>query len=717
MRSRPLAAAALVLVLMATVVPGPMGTPLASADPIKPTQLHVETFSDGSEELIAQVSTMDHAVANITVPAGSRILSATVNVSRVQYSTSEMPLDAAPRALWCGDLDRDGMDDDLLVAFPEEGRVDLYSLAGHPPSLALRRSLAVPDATAVTVDDLDRDNDKDVLVTSGSTGRLYVFETLSVDTFAEPRIIPVGLRPSDVTVKDLDPDFRRDVVVANSGGSSVTVLHGRGDLAFYPRLDEMGNGPVAVHLRDMDKDLDVDLVVAESRNDTVAVWYNEGNGNFSNVTSLPTGVGPVDIDVADLNGDSLVDIAVACSGSNEVWVYGQQPDGEFLLVELLPVGKAPRAVMGMQANELDDRNPDVVTVCSGSDNLTIYLAGGDLMHTVPVDVPVGGRPVAMAVVERNGDEADMMVVACQHPPSLVLVEPFRLAEMIKVGFSEGGNEDRIDLPFGTDAVTLPFTSALSSYVLTHHGEARLGMLNVHMEVWATSPGVVRLRDLDVWVQVNRPPRADAGRNVTVDVGEPAELNGSASYDPDGGFIEFMWLLPGSDGAAHTDRVSYHVWMEPGTYPILLIARDQWGLADQDQVYVIVNAPPVAKGVVPDTVRAREPVRLSAHLSEDPDGQIVDYVWDYSQGVVHGRSVDVVFTGTGTWNVTLMVIDDMDSRAVAVYQVDVLEAATPLREPAQRPPDDRGEVPGPGALLSTLAILGAALLAYGTRRMR
>ncbi|NIP33684.1 MAG: hypothetical protein GWN18_02010, partial [Thermoplasmata archaeon] len=78
---------------------------------------------------------------------------------------------------------------------------------------------------------------------------------------------------------------------------------GRGDLAFYPRLDEMGKGPSAVHLRDVDKDLDPDLVVAESRNDTVSIWYNEGNGNFSNATVLPTGVGPVDLDVTDLNGD------------------------------------------------------------------------------------------------------------------------------------------------------------------------------------------------------------------------------------------------------------------------------------------------------------------------------------------------------------------------------------------------------------------------------
>ena len=720
MTSRSLAAIAIVLLMLGGGLAMPADPLRVSAEPVKATQSHIQTFSDGTAEVTGTggIGVNAHMVANLTVPAGSRIISATMNVSRVRYETTELALDSAPRAIWCGDSDNDGYDNDLLVAFPVAGKVDLYTITRNPNRLFLRKTLEVPDPTSVTVDDLDRDNDLDILVTSSSTGRLYIFETLGKDTFAEPRIIPVGLRPTDIAVKDLDPDFRRDVVVANSGGSSVTVLHGRGDLGFYPRLDEMGKGPSAVHLRDMDKDQDPDLVVAESRNDTVIVWYNEGNGNFSNATALPTGIGPVDIDLRDLNGDSLNDIAVACSGTNEVWVYAQQPDGGFELDELLPVGKAPRAVMVTQANEQSDTNWDVVTVCSGSDNLTIYLAGGNLKHTIPVDVPVGGRPVALDVLPGNKTVPDVMVVACQMPPSVVIVKPVKLAQFVKVGFGPGGKENTIEMPIDVDLAALDITSALNAYVQSHHAEAMFGELTVRLEAWGEgSKGVIRFSDLDIWVQANRPPRADAGRNVTVLVGEPAELNGSASYDPDGGPIEFLWLLPGNDDPSHTDQVALHMWNEPGTYPILLIAIDPWGLLDQDQTFVIVNAPPIAKGVVPATVNAREVTRLSAHLSEDPDGTIVDYVWDYGQGVVHGRSVDVMFTGTGKVNVTLMCIDDRDARTTVIYQVDVLEATTPLREPAEQTPPDRGEVPGPGALVSALAMLVAAMVVEGYRRRR
>jgi hypothetical protein len=717
MRGRAHLAAVIVLVTLLGAMVGPQGAGPAVADPVKQTQFHVDVFSDDMEEALGYASNTDHGAFSFSVPAGSRVLSASLNLSRVRFMGSTTELGDAPGAMWCGELDREPVQDDVIVAFPEADRVDVLTWNEDSGRFIVRTSLDVPDPTSVTADDMDRDNDKDVLVTSGSEGRLYIFEALASDTYAEPRFVPVGPRPCGVATSDLDPDFRRDAVVANSGGSSVTVLHGRGDMAFYPRLDEMGNGPSAVELMDVDKDLDMDLIVTESRNDTVSIWYNEGNGNFTNVSSLPTGVGPIDLDVADLNRDSLLDIAVACSGDQEVWVYSQTGDGSFVLDEVLTVGKAPRAVVGIHANEPEDRNLDVVTACSGSDNLTVHLAGGNLRHTISVDVPVEGRPVGLGDLKGDSDVPDRIVVSCQMPPSLVLLEPGTTAEGMKLGFGNGGSQNVTELPLGTEHAVLNITGAVSRYVENHHDEARFGFLSVRFEVWAVQPGWFRLSDLDVWVEANRPPRADAGRNVTVEVGKPAELNGSASYDADGDDVEHLWFVPGNNDPAHTDPVSFHVWTEPGEYPVFLVVKDRWGLQDQDQVFVTVNAPPVAKGVVPATVSALESVRLSAHLSEDVDGSIEDYVWDYGQGVVHGRSVDVIFTGSGEVNVTLEVVDDRDARSVATYTVEVLPSEEPLREPAERPPEDRGEVPGPGAASAAAAMLVSVTAVALWRRPR
>jgi hypothetical protein len=703
-----------VVLLVAGLSMVPVGP--ASGVPVKATQTHIQAFSDGEEEVEGWASPVSHLVTEITVPAAAQVLSASMDVSTIRYGTRELALEAVPRSMWCGDLDKDGMHDDVVLAYPEAGRVEWLALdrdTGLPVEMF---TYDVPDATAVVVDHLNQDNDKDLLVTSGSEGRLYLFEAVGVGIFAEPLILPVGPRPGALAAQDLNNDFRRDVAVANTGGSSVTLLRNKGALAFYPRLEEMGNGPSAIKLFDIDKDLDIDMVVAESRNDTVTVLYNVGNGNFTNATVLPTGVGPIDLDVRDVNGDSLIDVVTVCSGEDQMMVFGQASDGTFDLEEVLPVGKAPRAVMAVQANRWEDTNMDLAAVCSGSDNLTVYLSGNDLHHTVPVDIPVGGRPVAMGVLKGSSGEEDTLVVACQMPPSLVLAKPQSTAETITIGLGPGGHEGRITSVVGTTSVPVGLASQLQGYIHEHNDEASMGVLKVTIEAWGERAGWFRLSNLSVWCQANRPPRADAGRNVTVRLGEPAPLNGSASYDPDGGILKYGWLID-QPGFSHTGMVAEHVFTAPGEHMVILVVEDQWGLADQDAVWVLVNAPPVARADIPSTIIARQTVRMSAHLSEDPDGTIVDYIWDYGLGVVHGRVVDVTFTGEGVRNVTLEVVDDLGARTTTSYTVDVLPSEEPLREPAEQLPSDLGEVPGPGAVAAATAITLAALGAAASRRRR
>lgn len=708
---RVVALAIVALVLL----PSMPWTPRAGAEPLRAFTVHVQAFSDGNEEVTGLVSSSGPLVLELEVPAGAEVQNASLVVERLRYQVTEHSLDAAPRALWCGDADRDGVQDDLFVALPEAGRVELYSMEGDPTTLVWKQGWEVPDPTALTLDDLDRDQDRDLLVTSGSQGRLYVFECLSPLEFADPVVVPLGPRPVAVLARDLDPDFKRDVVVANGGGSSVSMLRGRGDMDFYGRIVEMGRGPSAVQMVDVDKDTDLDMVVAESRNGTVRIMYNEGNGNFTNSTVLPAGEAPQDVDARDVNGDSLVDIVVACSVEDQVWVYVQMEDGNYTLDEVLPTGAVPRAVRGLQLNRAQDTNTDLAVVCSGSDSLALWLAGGDLRHTIPVEVEVGGRPVALGTIRENGEREDTLVVACQMPPSIALVTPVEVADVIHVGLGQGGREGRTSIEPGTEAALLDLTPALGTYVRVHHGSASAGVLRVPLVVSADREGWLRVSDLSVWCRPNLPPRADAGPTVSVLVGETAQLNASASYDPENGTLSFQWLVPIEGAPVLTDRISQFVFDEPGTFHVFLVVLDPWGLQDHASLEVRVNAPPLARGSVPDSTRAREPTRLSAHLSEDPDGSIVDYIWDYGLGVVHGRSVDVLFTGEGTRNVTLEVVDDQGARSVAFYQIRVLASEEPLREPAERVPDDEGALPGPGALAMVLALLAGAVILRRRRR--
>ncbi len=707
------AVALVVLVQSATVV-----APQEGDGPflLPPREVHVEAFSDGAAFIEEDVSLGTNLEGGLDIAAGAAVIKACIDVSRVRFNTSFAPLNDTPRTLWSGDLDGDGLDDDVLVTFPKANRVDHLHLSEAGLEPTLMGSLTVVDPTSVNVWDLNRDGYNDILVASGSRGRLVIFEALGAGRYADAREVPVGARPSDIAVHDLDQDFKWDVVVANSGSSSVSVLQGRGDLTFYPNRTELGQGPQDIALYDIDRDGDQDIVVACSRDSNVSVLFNVGNVNFTDPVMLPVGPGPVDLDVRDMSGDSLPDIAVACAGSGEVHVLRQGSDLAFEPWEVLPVGPAPRAVSALHMNRREDRfNRDIVATCSGSDNVTIFLADGSLNHTIPLEVPVGGRPVDLVAMDlvTGDDRQQELVVACQMPPGLAIVQVLEVAEVISVGLGLGGEIRTVEVPPGTERATINLTDSVAQWVVDHHRQATAGNITVPVVAKARFPGRLRMDSVCVWYAPNRAPRANAGSDLKVDVGEDAELNGTASYDPEGQLATLRWLLP--DGEELTGEVVRYAWDEPGPKTVLLQAVDVWGLQDMDEVEVMVNSPPRAAGEVPAIVTAWEPVTLSAHLSDDPDGSIVDYLWDYGLGVVHGRTVEVTFTGSGTRVVTLEVIDIQGSRDTATFEVEVLPTEEPIRPPGEEEPHDQGEVPGPAAVAATVALLGAAMASMARGR--
>ena len=714
---RDRAAAVLLLALLMAQPLLALPAPVASAAQQPAREVHVSTFDDGSILVEGAASRTERATAELGLPPSSKVLSATMEVSRVHYRVHRITLDAPPEGIWCGDLDNDGASDDVLVTMPSLGRADLLSIKGDPPGATLLRSFRVPGACAVAVSDLDIDRILDVVIASETEGRLYVFGGLGAGQFDDGRTVEVGPRPVAIESANLDVDFHPDLVVADSGGSSLTVLHGRGDLSFYPQRVWVGRGPTSVRLVDVDRDLDMDIVVAESRNGTVTFLSNIGNGNVTVAQVLPAPGGPVDVDVRDLDGDSMVDIAAACAESDGVLVWRQLANGSFERWESLPSGLAPRALIGVHANRAEDLRRDIAVASSGSDNLTVLLADGMMNHSIALDARVGGLPVDLLAANLLHDKGqEDILVACQDPPALAIVEVLPVANVLHFGIGVNGTSGKVDLPEDVERATVNFTLALAQWVSAHRAEARGGKLLVPVAAWCDVAGTLALARPDVWCAPDRPPRAWAPPDVKAQVGETVELSGSASYDPEGELTRLVWRLP--DGRQVEGVMLSVSYATAGTYTILLQAFDPWGLQDMDAVTVYVNAPPTAQASVPATARAREPVRLDAYLSSDTDGSIVDYIWDYGQGVVHGSAVYVNFTGSGKRTVTLEVIDDDGARATATYSVNVTAAARPVRPPGEKVPADRGAVPGPGgagALLAMAAVAATAMRRTGRRR--
>lgn len=143
----------------------------------------------------------------------------------------------------------------------------------------------------------------------------------------------------------------------------------------------------------------------------------------------------------------------------------------------------------------------------------------------------------------------------------------------------------------------------------------------------------------------------------VATGQPVELDGQASSDPDGDPLSFRWVI--SDGREFTGPVNEVDFSEPGSYHIILTVDDGEGVENsvQEQEHSIhVNHPPVAAITAPAHVN-RSKVAFSAAESIDSDQGIGTYAWDFGDGQSgSGEEITHRFESPGTYLVTLTIND-------------------------------------------------------------
>ena len=165
------------------------------------------------------------------------------------------------------------------------------------------------------------------------------------------------------------------------------------------------------------------------------------------------------------------------------------------------------------------------------------------------------------------------------------------------------------------------------------------------------------------VIVNTPPVADVGGPYRGSVGEPIAFDGTHSRDEDGRILEWEWDF--GDGTRQKlssgvpARVS-HVYAKPQKYRVTLTVKDDSGTIsalDSAATWVVVNHPPKADAG-PDMLGTDGRVRFNAAGSSDPDGDILEYRWDFGDGATgRGLNPTHVYQSPGAYTVRLTVVDD------------------------------------------------------------
>jgi hypothetical protein len=133
---------------------------------------------------------------------------------------------------------------------------------------------------------------------------------------------PTGSAPFSVTVADINSDNKGDIIVANSGSNSISVLLNTGNGTFTAQATySTDSGPYSVAAADVNNDNKTDIIVANYGANNFGILLNTGNGTFTAQTNYSTGSSPYCVAVADVNNDNKSDIIVTNYGANDVGVF------------------------------------------------------------------------------------------------------------------------------------------------------------------------------------------------------------------------------------------------------------------------------------------------------------------------------------------------------------------------------------------------------------
>ncbi len=539
-----------------------------------------------------------------------------------------------------------------------------------------------------------------------------------------------------VIFADINDDDHLDVV-AGAHSRGLKVWTGNGGAGGTLQFTEMSTGLpsngdyTGIDVADMNNDDDMDIVACDYGGGIEAHLYTgDGAGNWtSRDSSFPTGSeATLGIAAGDVDNDGNMDIvygrrnnAVKCLLGN-----GGGTDGASFCWTAADTGLSTsyRYSQVTLADVDIDGDLDLMAACAGL-GLQLYLgnggAGGAMSWTLTTaGLPTSGHYYGAAFGDFNKDRVlDVFgslifrsnvgglvaykgtVTGASFPTATTVWEgtdvnetTINLGENISLdgrlsfdaedapdGDSTGANltyEWNLTVtPLGsvmTDSDLVPSDSVASpnftpdvvgNYTFT------LAVLDTDAH-WSIDEAFLELEVL----KANEAPVADAGEDQTVETGTNVEVNGTASYDPDGELVGWQWNASISNPSVvalagnNTTVATFTAPDVTGVYSFTLVVLDDNGTwSEEDEVNVTVELPPnllpVAVATAPPAIQLGDTIELNGSPSYDPDGEIVEWVWNCTSNsslpVSDGNAAAASATPEvpGTYTFTLTVRDDRD----------------------------------------------------------
>lgn len=318
-----------------------------------------------------------------------------------------------PQTVNYGDFDGDGKFD-LVVTNLWDNTISVYRNTSTTGTISFSAKMDYPtdlNPAYAAIGDFDNDGKSDIAVAnySGSLitndGTVSIYRNISSGTgnvnFATRTSLITGQRPICIALGDLDGDNKLDLAVTNWETSSISVfrnLSSLGNIGFTSKSDMLTNqNPLFVAMGDLDGDTKLDIAVASSNK--LSVMKNRSSFGlvaFDTKQDFTPEGSPVSLDIDDLNGDGKPDITVVQVGNNgnQISLFNNTSvDGVIGFDEKVSLssGLAPYQVIIADLN--GDGKSDIVTVNSGSDNISVLKSVPNFVNSLPPPIITSFLPL------------------------------------------------------------------------------------------------------------------------------------------------------------------------------------------------------------------------------------------------------------------------------------------------------------------------------------
>ncbi|MES2703357.1 MAG: FG-GAP-like repeat-containing protein [Bacteroidota bacterium] len=294
-------------------------------------------------------------------------------------------------------------------------------------------------ARGVALGDIDGDGKTDIAVANYGSNTVSVYRNTSSSgsvtsaSFAAQVTFVTGVEPAGIAIGDIDGDGKPDMVVTNSGSSTVFVYRNTSSSGSItsssfasPATFATGLSSYSVAIGDIDGDGKPDMAVTNNSSTTVSVYHNTGtvgsitSGSFATRVIFATASNPLSVAIGDLDGDGKPDLAVANQGAHTVSVFrnagstGAITTGTFPAHVQFTAGTNPRSVT---IGDIDgDGKLDLAVANQSSANVSVYRntsSSGSITSSSfasHVQFATGTLPFMVTLGDIDGDGKPDMVV-------------------------------------------------------------------------------------------------------------------------------------------------------------------------------------------------------------------------------------------------------------------------------------------------------------------